>query len=126
MSPIPLVHARTDSAPSPSGVNYRRPSEQSYGNPGIPGTALRINPKGRYNVEDGFDVTAPRSQRTEPPRLLAHNAQFVKPYQPPPLEMLDESTNVETQVLFKKDLESRSSDNDWESKTVDPVIRVRN
>ena len=125
MSPIPLVHTRTAAAPSPSGGNYRRPGGLNVQSaPGIPGTLLLIKPKDRFHIEEGFGVTAPRQERSEPPPLRAQPPQFIEPDESPSVEMCDASTSTEIQILFKKEMDGLKSYQEWISNTVDPVIRV--
>jgi hypothetical protein len=132
MSPIPVVHTRIASMPSSAGGNMagtlvrKSSARTTASDTGPPGTLLLIAPKDRFDVEEGFGVSAPKAREMRPPPLLALNAQFVKPYEPPPVQMDDEENNTETQLLFKKDLEGIKEYQEWIAKTVDPALRVSN
>jgi hypothetical protein len=124
ISPIPIVHKRSQANVSSSGGFYsQKPSVKYTPSNQIPDGLLLIDSLDKHVISEGFGAGAPRKIAVMPP-LLAHNAQFVRPVDPEPIPVEHQEVQTEEPVLFKKELESLHEYQDWIVQNIDPLLKV--
>jgi hypothetical protein len=126
ISPIPIIHKRSQATISSSGGYYSNKSSSTlkYSANEIPQGLLVIDPLEKYNYKEGFGLPAPGRKITQIPPLVAHNAQFVRPPEPQPIPVEHQETQTEEQVLYKKELESLHEYQEWIAQKIDPFLKV--
>lgn len=129
ISPIPIVHKRSQATISTSGGYYLQKSKSkpllSSSTHDIPDGLLLMNPIDRYsNIQEGFGAAPPKRKMQQIPPLVAHNAQFVRPPEPEPIPVEHQEVQTEEPVLFKKELESLHDYQDWITQQIDPLLKV--
>lgn len=126
ISPIPIVHKRSQAKISSSGGYYLQNSKlKPSSNESIPQGLLLINPIDKYsNFQEGFGAAPPTRKVIQIPPLVAHNAQFVHPPSPEPIPVEHQEVQTDEPVLFKKELESLHDYQDWISQQIDPLLKV--
>jgi hypothetical protein len=123
ISPIPIVHKRTQANLSSSGGYYAGKPNVKYTANQIPDGLLIIDSLDKHVISEGFGATGSRKIPTIPP-LLAHNSQFVRPVDPEPIPVEHQAVQTEEPVLFKKELESLHEYQEWISQNIDPLLKV--
>jgi hypothetical protein len=126
ISPIPIVHKRSQATIPSSGGYYSKKSTLKYSANEIPQGLLVIDPLEKYHYQEGFGLPAPGRKITQIPPLVAHNAQFVRPPEPEPIPVEHQETQTEEAPLYKKELESLHEYQEWIAQKVDPLLKVSN
>ena len=144
ISPIPIIHKRSQSNISPSGGYYTHIPSSSSPSPSatsssssshlnkysitkneIPDNLLLIDPRDKYIVKEGFGLTAPVRKIVNIPPLVAHNALFVKPPEPEPIPVEDREVQTEQPILFKREMDSLHDYQEWIAQNIDPLLKVK-
>lgn len=125
ISPIPIVHKRSQTKISSSGGYYssNKPTLK-YSASEIPQGLLVIDPVEKYTTKEGFGLPPPGRKLTPIPPLVAHNAQFVRPPEPEPIPVEHQEVQTEEPILYKKELESLHEYQEWIAQKIDPLLKV--
>lgn len=119
-SPIPFVHTHTKALPKSTGGFYYQQAKDSNVDLNASKSQLLLGAEKKlleHRCEDKIELAKHKA-------FIAHQAAFIPPRPPTPIQKDDQSVQTENQVVLQRELDSLNDYQSWISGSIDPYLKV--